>query len=141
MAEESFNNLYKQLKTPLKAKIYSMLRDPVRSEEIYQETFLKAWEKRSTFKKSGSIKGWIFRIAVNLCLDELRRRIRAPLNQSCFAGNEADEETWDSFLERNAENPFPLPEQQILDNEIVQALYQAFGGKNRNRKDCWAGKG
>ncbi len=132
--EDSFNKLYRQLEESLKARIRSIIRDPERSEELYQETFLKAWEKRESFK-NGNMQSWIFRIATNLCFDELRRRAKAPINESKFKSNEADEEAWNTFLERKGNNPFPAPDEQALSKEMIQALHRALGSLDPHQKE------
>ena len=43
------------------------------SEDLVQETFLRAWRKRASFH-GGSFRAWLYRIATNACLDVLRRR-------------------------------------------------------------------
>jgi RNA polymerase sigma-70 factor (ECF subfamily) len=48
------------------------------SEDLVQETFLRAWRGRTTFDSGGrsSFRAWLYRIATNACLDVLRRRPR-----------------------------------------------------------------
>lgn len=42
------------------------------AEDAFQETFLKAWKKRDSFRGESSIKTWLMHIAVNTCRDMLR---------------------------------------------------------------------
>ena len=48
------------------------------SEDLVQETFLRAWRKRASFSSGGrsSFRAWLYRIATNACLDVLRSRPR-----------------------------------------------------------------
>ena len=48
------------------------------SEDLVQETFLRAWRGRTTFADWGgpALRAWLYRIATNACLDALRRRSR-----------------------------------------------------------------
>ncbi len=48
------------------------------SEDLVQETFLRAWRNRATFGAGGrfSVRAWLYRIATNACLDVLRARPR-----------------------------------------------------------------
>lgn len=51
------------------------LKDPAAAEDIVQETFLKVWTHAERFDPDkGSAKGWIYRIATNLCTDRYRRQ-------------------------------------------------------------------
>ena len=42
------------------------------AKEWCQETFIKVWKHRNSFKGKSSIDTWIYRIAVNICLGDLR---------------------------------------------------------------------
>lgn len=45
------------------------------AEDIAQETFIRVWQKSATWQPQGySPRSWIYRIAYNLCIDEIRRR-------------------------------------------------------------------
>lgn len=48
------------------------LGDRQLAEDAFQETFVKAWRRRSTFRGESSEKTWLSRIAVNTCRDMLR---------------------------------------------------------------------
>ncbi len=43
------------------------------AEEVTSEVFLRAFERAATLRDEGSFRGWLFRIARNLCLDRLRQ--------------------------------------------------------------------
>ncbi len=45
------------------------------AEDIAQETFVRIWERRETWKLNGSLRGLLFKISRNLCLDERRRDV------------------------------------------------------------------
>lgn len=48
------------------------LGDKQLAEDAFQETFLKAWRKRESFRGESSVKTWLTHIAVNTCRDVLR---------------------------------------------------------------------
>lgn len=60
-----------------------MLSSAEQAEDIVQETFWRVWRRAATFQRgSGLFAPWLFGIARNLCIDELRRRQSRPaLNQ------------------------------------------------------------
>ncbi len=53
---------------------YRMMRNSHDAEDMLQESMLKSWRKLNSFKKSSSFSTWLHKIAVNTCLDEIRKR-------------------------------------------------------------------
>jgi RNA polymerase sigma-70 factor (TIGR02960 family) len=50
-----------------------MLRSTERAEDVVQEALLRAWRARGTFSGRSTFRTWLYRIATNACLDEIRR--------------------------------------------------------------------
>ncbi len=74
---EALEALYERYSTPVFSLSISMLRDRETAEEITQDVFVKVWRHSSTYQaKRGSVSAWIFGIAHNRAVDELRRRRR-----------------------------------------------------------------
>jgi RNA polymerase sigma-70 factor (ECF subfamily) len=46
------------------------------SEDLVQETFLRAWRRRETYEGRSSLRAWLYKIATNACLDALDKRPR-----------------------------------------------------------------
>ena len=53
-------------------------RDHIRAEDLAQEAFLRAFEARERYVPSAKFTTWLYRIALNLYRDEIRRRTRHP---------------------------------------------------------------
>lgn len=51
-----------------------MLGDPEEARDAAQEVFLKAYRKAESFRPRGRVYTWLYRIAMNHCLNQLRRR-------------------------------------------------------------------
>ena len=60
----------------LQLHCYRMLGNLEESEDMVQETMLRAWRRRATLEGRASLRAWLYRIATNACLDVLRRRPR-----------------------------------------------------------------
>src|SRR3954468_22543510 len=58
----------------LQVHCYRMLANYEDAQDMTQETFLRAWNKRETFKGHAALRTWLYRIATNACLDFLEKR-------------------------------------------------------------------
>ena len=61
----------------LQVHCYRMLGSFDESEDLLQETFLRAWRRRETYAGRG-LRPWLYKIATNTCLDYLEQRPRMP---------------------------------------------------------------
>ncbi|GAB3895879.1 RNA polymerase subunit sigma-70 [Microbispora bryophytorum] len=58
----------------LQVHCYRMLANYEDAQDMTQETFLRAWHKRESFKGHAALRTWLYRIATNACLDFLEKR-------------------------------------------------------------------
>ncbi len=72
--EDAFEMLYRRYEKPVFSFIYRILMSAVDAEDLCQETFLRLVKEKKKYQVSGNFKTWIFRIALNLCRDRLRRK-------------------------------------------------------------------
>jgi RNA polymerase sigma-70 factor, ECF subfamily len=79
--ESAFAALVERHRRELQVHCYRMMGSFEDSEDLVQETFLRAWRARASFSSDGrsSFRAWLYRIATNACLDALRRRPRRVL--------------------------------------------------------------
>jgi RNA polymerase sigma-70 factor (ECF subfamily) len=54
--------------------ILSMVRDPGQAEDLAQETLLRACRRADTLRDPNAARGWLYRVATNVCVDHLRKR-------------------------------------------------------------------
>ncbi len=71
-----FSRLVKRWGEPIRRLCARMTGDPHRAEDLRQETFLRLFERRKDYQVIGRFSTYLFRIALNLCYDELRRQER-----------------------------------------------------------------
>ena len=72
----AFDDLYYQTKDIVFYSILGILKDYSLSEDIMQDTYLKALSKIHSYKPTHSFKSWIVTIAKNLAINEFNRRKR-----------------------------------------------------------------
>lgn len=81
--EFAFVALYNRYKGPVFAFCVKMLLDRAAAEDVLQETFVRVYENRERLTRPGSFKSWLFTIARNQCLNQLRRQGRqVPLGDT-----------------------------------------------------------
>lgn len=78
--QSAFATISERHRSELQAHCYRMVGSLHDSEDLVQETFLRAWRARETFSYQGpsSYRAWLYRVATNSCLDLLRRKPRTP---------------------------------------------------------------
>jgi RNA polymerase sigma-70 factor, ECF subfamily len=77
--ESAFARLADRYRRELQVHCYRMLGSFEDAEDMVQETFLRAWRRRSSFEGRSSLRAWLYRIATNACLDLLKGRARRVL--------------------------------------------------------------
>ena len=70
--------------------IMSMVRDTAEAEDLTQETFLRAYQRRDSLRDKGAQTAWLYRIATHICLDRLRQYARRSPKESEADLNEVD---------------------------------------------------
>src|SRR5690349_1407704 len=76
---ESFNQLILRWERPIYALAYRVIGREEDARDVCQETFLRAFRALPGFKGQAKFSSWLYRIALNLCRDWIRRKKRAPL--------------------------------------------------------------
>lgn len=80
MTPDSFTTEFESFQGELKSFLLRMTASVQDSEDLVQDTYIKAQAKIDGFRGDSSLKTWVFAIAANLARDLLRRRKRWPEN-------------------------------------------------------------
>src|SRR5919106_5991014 len=78
---DSFNQLVLRWERPIYALAYRVIGRDEDARDVAQETFLRAFRALPGFKGQAKFSSWLYRIALNLCRDWIRRQRRAPTVQ------------------------------------------------------------
>ena len=116
---EGFAELYERTFPRVYAYVASLLRDRSAAEDVTAQAFERAYRKRRTYRAArGSMDAWVFGIARNAALDELRRRRRRAVLETDpeDAGSPSPEDHADMALRR----------------EVVRAALASLDGQERD---------
>ena len=76
--EATFGEQVERHRRELHVHCYRMLGSFEESEDLVQETFLRAWRRRDTYAGRAPFRAWLYKIATNACLDAVDKRPRQP---------------------------------------------------------------
>jgi RNA polymerase sigma-70 factor (ECF subfamily) len=79
---DSFNELVLRWERPIYALAYRTIGREEDARDVCQETFLRAFRALPGFRGQAKFSSWLYRIALNLCRDWMRRERRAPTIQA-----------------------------------------------------------
>jgi RNA polymerase sigma-70 factor (ECF subfamily) len=75
---DAFEALVEKYKQPVMNLAFRTLADATEAEDLAQHVFLQVYKSAHRYEVSAKFSTWIFTIARNLCLNEIRRRSRHP---------------------------------------------------------------
>ena len=81
----AFQELFSEFHSQLKSFLFRLLTDRNDAEDFAHDTFIRAFDKISSFRGQSSLKSWVFQIAANMAKDELRKRSRWSANTTAKA--------------------------------------------------------
>jgi RNA polymerase sigma factor (sigma-70 family) len=119
--ESAFEELFSRYRSRIRAFVSGMLADFDRAEDITQEVFISALRRLRDTERPIAFKPWIYQIAKNACIDELRRAkrsIEVPF----------DEDTPDAGAAVDLFSREPDPELAAESKQQLDDLRRAFGG-------------
>lgn len=118
--EGAFAQLVRRWGGPIQRLCVRMTGDVHRGEDLAQETFARVFARRKDYRPSGKFATWLWRIALNLCYDELRRRRRrdeSSLDAMCGEALVALE----TFVAAE-----PAPDKSMVDQERSEMVRKAL---------------
>jgi len=122
--ESEFALLAERHRHELQVHCYRMLGSFDEAEDAVQETFVRAWRARDTLERPEWFRAWLYRIATNACLDEIKRTERRLERVDSLA-----DVTWlqpypDRMLELAAA-PEGEPGKALVDRETIELIFLA----------------
>lgn len=122
---ERFEGLYRSSRDDVYAYVTTLVRDRATAEDVTAQVFERAYRKRRQFdRRRGEERAWLFGIARNAALDELRRRRRVASLSSEPVDAAAQVDTADMALRRTAVRA-ALAQLSARDRELVALKFHA----------------
>jgi RNA polymerase sigma-70 factor, ECF subfamily len=109
----AFEELVEKYKQPVMNLVYRTLPDATEAEDLAQHVFLQVFKSAHRYEATAKFSTWLFTIARNLCLNEIRRRTRHPAD------------SLDETYADNDEQPIRQPE----DPKVFAASEAALHGE------------
>ena len=122
--EAEFAALFEEFNAPIYNYVLRMVADHDRAADITQDTFIKAYRKLDTLTEATSTRSWLYRIATNTAIDDMRRRRNVTTmsdDQPTFA-NRADQR--------------PGPEAQVMAATLDERVQRALMTLRPNHRQC-----
>ncbi len=121
--QDAYEILVRRYSTPLFNFICRFLGDYDQSCDVLQQVFLRFYTSLPHLSTGEPFKPWLFQVARNCCVDELRRRKRYAIHFSQLETENNDGEI--TFL-GDMPDPGPLPEEIMEHHDLQQYLQRAI---------------
>ena len=126
----AFAALVDKYKQPVMNFIFRSLRDEIEAEDLAQNVFLQAWKSRGRYKQTAKFSTWLFTIARNLCLNEIRRRSRHPAESIEEAHAEHDDQPRQQYEDKSQ----IAPPEKLLHGELARKIEEALAELPENQR-------
>jgi RNA polymerase sigma-70 factor (ECF subfamily) len=90
--QAAFADLMRRRQAVTRGMLLRLCRDPALADDLAQETFLQAWRQLPTLRTHDAFGGWLRQIAVNVWLQNRRRRGEALLDDDARIAEQAPEQ-------------------------------------------------
>jgi RNA polymerase sigma-70 factor (ECF subfamily) len=126
----AFGELVGKYKQPLYNFIFRTLRDETESEDVAQTVFLQVYKSRARYERTAKFSTWLFTIARNLCLNEIRRRSRHPAESLEESNAEHDDQPSRQYEDKK----IFLPTDDALHGELARKIEEALAELPENQR-------
>lgn len=120
--EVAFQEIVRRYRNPITNFVYRMIDDYERAVELTQETFIRVYTSASRYQANYSFSTYIYRIATNLAISELRRRKRRKMVSlfSPFTNDDGE------AIEIDPPDANPLQDEALIEGERRKAVARAI---------------
>lgn len=127
----AFEELVNKFKQPVANLIFRTLRDASEAEDLAQNVFVQVYKFADRYRVEAKFSTWLFTIARNLCLNELRRRSRHPV-ESLEAGLNPEVEGANPRQYEDKKNV--SPPDRLIQDELSAKVEEALAALPENQR-------
>jgi RNA polymerase sigma-70 factor (ECF subfamily) len=124
--EEQILKLYDELREPVYRYLLCQGVNPADADDITQETFLRLFQHLHAGGRENNLRGWVFRVAHNLAINEYKSRKFLSL---------LSPEQWAELNDSKPE-PAPNPEELLLQKEKMARLHATMSTLSAQQHQC-----
>jgi RNA polymerase sigma-70 factor (ECF subfamily) len=124
--EDQITQLFDELRQPVRRYLLCLNVSPMETEEIIQDTFLRLFRHLHAGGREDNLRGWVFRVAHNIGINELKRR------KFLVPGNPRQETDFSALRI----DPAPNPEELLLRKERMVRTHEAISALSGRQKQC-----
>lgn len=117
----AFEALVDKYKQPVTNLLYRTLRDATEAEDLAQNVFVQVFKSAHRYRVSAKFSTWLYTIARNLCLNEIRRRSRHPAQSLDLEQSEHEDQPARQYEDKKG---FAAPD-ALLQDELVSKVEEA----------------
>ena len=118
----AFEVLVEKYKRPVFNLLYRSLQDAAEAEDLAQNAFLQAYKSAHRYQVTAKFSTWLFTIARNLCLNEIRRRSRHRAESMDLVAPEDEHGTPRQYEDAKASLPHDLALRGELEAKVDEAI-------------------
>ena len=127
---DAFAELVDKYKQPVINMVYRTLRDATEAEDLAQHVFLQVYKSAHRYEISAKFSTWLFTIALNLSLNEIRRRSRHPADSLDEHLNDVENQPSRQLPDHKV---FGAPE-AVLHQELQQKIEEVLADLPENQR-------
>jgi RNA polymerase sigma-70 factor (ECF subfamily) len=128
----AFTELVDKYKQPVMNLAYRTLHDATEAEDLAQNVFVQVYKSAARYQSTAKFSTWLFTIARNLCLNEIRRRSRHPADSLDAPRAEQEDQPLPQFEDKKTFSP---PE-SLLQRELAQNIERALADLPENQRSA-----
>ena len=129
---EAFDRFVEHFRTKIFHYSWLMCGQREDAEEVAQETLLKVFENFEDLREPERVRPWVFRIAKNACLMKRRKSVFAPSQELSLDDFLPAMDHEGGHAKLQIADWSRLPDRQVLQSELKQALDRAIGALPEN---------